>query len=186
MISGANEIFPEPVASENVGDASRQHREELEWRANFLIGDEMIAEDCVVDAGTLAEPENPDFQEWLSEWACMATIRAAIQIHQRRIAQLASTYKRRPCIHGGHTALSSDLREILVEESNGLIARLDVLCRFALVICGLEKRSAHEAALLLGVDATSVEGAYCAAIKFLEAIGCEQFQWQNDSAAVCN
>jgi len=186
MISAANKIFPEPVASENVGNAFSQHREELEWLANFLTGDEMVATACVVDAWAVAESENAGFQDWLSEWACMATIRAAIQIHQRRIAQLASTYKRRPCIHGGHLALSSDLREILVEESNGLIARLDVLCRFALVICGLEKRSAHEAALLLGVDATSVEGAYCAAIKFLEAIGCEQFQWQNDSAAVCN
>ena len=48
------------------------------------------------------------------------------------------------------------------------------------------KRQAHEAAFLLGVDQTSVEGAYCAAIKFLEVIGCEQFQRQNDFAAVCN
>ena len=186
MISAANKIFPEPAASENVGNVFSQHREELEWLANFLTGDEMIAAACVVDAGALAESENPGFQEWLSEWACVATIRSAAQIQQRRIAQLASTYKQRPCIHGGHTALSSDWREILLEESNVLAARLDVLCRFALVICGLGKRSAHEAALLLGVDATSVEGAYCAAIKFLEVIGCEQFQRQNDFAAVRN
>jgi len=186
MISAANKISPEPVASENVGNVFSQHREELEWLANFLTGDEITAAACVIDASALVESENPGFQEWLSEWTCLATIRSAVQIQQRRIAQLASTYKQRLCIHGGHAALSSDWREILVEESNLLIARLDVLCRFALVICGLEKRSAHEAALLLGVDTRSVEGAYCAALKFLEVIGCEQFQRQNDSAAVCN
>jgi hypothetical protein len=160
MISAANKIFPEPVAGENVGNVFSQHREALEWLANFLIGDERIAAACLVDAGALAESENPGFQDWLSEWVCLATIRSAAQIQQRRIAQLASTYKQRSCIHGGHRALSSDWQEILVEESNILIARLDVLCRFALVICGLEKRSAHEAALLLGVDETCVEGAY--------------------------
>ena len=67
-----------------------------------------------------------------------------------------------------------------------MIARLDVLCRFALVICGLEKRSANEAAALLGIDPAAVEGAYCAAIKYLEVISCQQFQRQNDSAAVYN
>ena len=67
-----------------------------------------------------------------------------------------------------------------------VFARLDVFCRFALVICGLEKRSAKEAALLLGVDPASVEGAYCTATKSLEVISCEQFQRQNDFAAVWN
>ncbi len=186
MMSTANDSFREPVATESIGRVFNQHREELEWLANFLTGDELIAAACVIDASALAESENPGFQEWLSEWTCLATIRSAVQIEQRRIAQLASAYKQRPCMHGGHTALSSDWREILVEESNVLIARLDVLCRFALVICGLEKRSAHEAALLLGVDPTSVEGAYCTAMKFLEVIGCEQFQRQNDFAAICN
>jgi len=82
--------------------------------------------------------------------------------------------------------LSSDWREILVEESGVVIARLDVLCRSALVICGLEKHSAYEAATLLGIDPAGVEGAYCAAIKSLEVISCEQFQRQNDFAAVYN
>ena len=82
--------------------------------------------------------------------------------------------------------LSSDWCDVLLEESSVVCARLDILCRFALVICGLEKRSANEAALLLGVDPASVEGAYCAAIKSLEVIGCEQFQQQNEFAAVWN
>jgi len=186
MMGATTRNLPEPPVREYIGRVFSQHREELEWLANFLTGDENIAAACLVDACSLTEGENPGFDEWLLKCACLATIRSAVQIQQRRIVQLSFAYTQRPCIHGGHTALSSDWREILVEESSVVIARLDVLCRSALVICGLEKRSAYEAAALLGIDPAVVEGAYCAAIKSLEVISCEQFQRQNDSAAVYN
>jgi DNA-directed RNA polymerase specialized sigma24 family protein len=186
MMGAASRNLPEPSAREYVGRVFSQHREELEWLANFLTGDETIAAACLVDACALAESETPRFQEWILKCASLATIRSAVQIQQRRIVQLSFAHKQRPCIHGGHTALSSDWCEILVEEPSVVIARLDVLCRSALVICGLERRSAYEAAALLGIDPAGVEGAYCAAIESLEVIRCEQFQQQNDSAAVYN
>ena len=162
MISAANKSFLEPAVSEYAGRVFRQNREELEWLANFLTGDETIAEACIVDACALAESENPSLEEWSSsKCACLATIRSAAQVQQQRITQLSCAYMQCPCIHGGHTALSSDWYDILMEESSVVFARLDVFCRFALVICGLEKRSANEAALLLGVHPASVEGAYC-------------------------
>ena len=186
MINAASKSFPEPAVSEYVGTVLSRNRVELEWLANFLTGDEKIAEACVVDACAKAESENPSLQEWSSTWASMSTIRSAAQIQQQRIAQLSSAYVQSGCIHGGHMTLSSDWCDVLLEESSVVCARLDILCRFALVICGLEKRSANEAALLLGVDPASVEGAYCAAIKSLEVISCEQFQRQNEFAAVWN
>jgi len=186
MISAASKSFPEPAVSEYVDIVFSQNREELEWLANFLTGDEKIAEACVVDACAQAELENPGLQEWPSKWASMSTIRSAAQILQQRIAQLSSAYMQSGYIHEGHTVLSSDWCNVLLEESSVVCARLDIFCRFALVICGLEKRSANEAALLLGVDPASVEGAYCAAIKSLEVISCEQFQRQNEFAAVWN
>jgi hypothetical protein len=186
MIDAAITSLTESAISENVGGVLNQHREELEWLANFLHGDEKIAEACVVDACALAESVSPHVQDWLLKWACLATIQSAVQIQQQRITQLAAAHKQRGCIHGGHSALSPDCRDVLVEESSVLIARLDLLSRFVLVICGLEKRSAYEAAVLLGIDRISVEGAYCAAIKRLEIISCERFQRQNDSAAAYN
>jgi len=185
-MSAAHKSFPEHASTENVRRIFKQYREELQWLATFLTGDEKTAAACVIDACALTESENPGFQEWLLEWARLATIRSAVQIQQRRIAQLNPVYMQCPCTHRGHPALSADSAELLVEESHLLVAKLDVLCRFVLVICGLEKRSAGEAAVLLGVDRTSVEGAYCAAIRFLEVIGCEQIQRQNEFAAVCN
>jgi hypothetical protein len=185
MISAASRSFTEPAVSEYVGTVFSQNREELEWLANFLTGDEKIAEACVVDACAQAELENPGLQEWPSTWASISTIRSAAQIQQQRIAELSSAYMQSGCIHGEPT-VSSDWCDVLLEESSVVCARLDIFCRFALVICGLEKRSANEAALLLGVDPASVEGAYCAAIKSLEVISCEQFQRQNEFAAVWN
>jgi hypothetical protein len=186
MISAASKSCTEPAVGECVGTVFSQNREELKWLAIFLIGDAKIAEACVVDACAQAESEKPDLQEWPSKWASMSTIRSAAQIQQQRIAQLSSAYLQSGCIHGGHMVLSSDWFDVLLEESRVVCARLDILCRFALVICGLEKRSANEAALLLGVDPASVEGAYCAAIKSLEVISCELFQRQNEFAAVWN
>ena len=186
MIGAASRNLQEPPAREYLGRVFSQHREELEWLANFLTGDEKIAEACVVDACAQAELENPSFQEWPSTWASMSTIRSAAQIQQQRIAQLSSAYMQSGCIHGEDTVLSSDWCDVLLEESSVVCARLDIFCRFALVICGLEKLSANEAALLLGVDPAGVEGAYCAAIKSLEVISCQQFQRQNDSAAMWN
>ena len=183
MISAANKSFLEPAVSEYAGTVFRQNREELEWLANFLTGDEKIAEACIVDACAQAESENPSLEEWSSS---KSTIRSAAQVQQQRITQLSCAYVECGCIHGGHTALSSDWYDILIEESSVVFARLDIFCRFALVICGLEKRSANEAALLLGVHPASVEGAYCTAIKCLEVISCEHFQRQNDFAAVYN
>lgn len=182
----ASTSFLGTLASVNVGAVFSDYHDELEWLATFLTGDEKLGAACVIDACALAESESSGFQEWLLEWARLATIRSAVQIHQRRIAHLSPAYMQRPCIHGGHPALSAASVEHLVENSRWIMTRLDVLCRFALVICGLEKRSAQKAALLLGVDRTSVEGAYCTAIKFLEVIGCEQFRAQNGFAATCN
>jgi hypothetical protein len=185
-MSTASTSFPEHLDTETVGGVFSGYREELEWLGSFLTGDEQIGAACVIDACALAESKNPGFQGWLLEWARLATIRSAVQIQQRRIAQLSFAYMQHRCIHGGHPALSADSVERLVEESSWIMRRLDVLCRFALVICGIEKRSAQQAASLLGVDRTSVEGAYCTAIKCLEVIGCGQFEGQNEFAAVCN
>jgi len=186
MISAANTSLTESAINENVGGVLIQNREGLEWLANFLLGDEKIAEACVVDACALAESVSPGVQDWPLKWACLTMIQSAVQMQQVRITQLAAAYKQRGCIHGGHTALSSDWRDVLVEESSVLIARLDALSRFALVICGLQKRSINEAAVLLGIDPAGVEGAYCSAIKSLEVTGCEHFQRQDTSAAMYN
>jgi len=42
MTGAASRNLPEPPAREYIGRVFSQHREELEWLANFLTGDEEI------------------------------------------------------------------------------------------------------------------------------------------------
>jgi hypothetical protein len=186
MISAATRCHSEGVQTHGIGRVFSDYREELEWLANFLTDNEKLAAACVVDACALAQSQNPDFEEWLLQWARLSTMRSAVEIQRSRIVQLSAVYKRRSCIHGGHKALSEDYFDLVVEESSVLVSRLDVLCRCALVLCGIEKQPAREAACFLGVDPASVENAYCAALHFLEVTGCEQLQRQDSLAAVCN
>ena len=186
MMSAAMMCHSEERQTHGIGRIFGNYQEELQWLANFLTGDERLAVACVVDACALAKSQNPDFEEWLLQWARLSTMRSAVEIQHSRIVRLAAVYKRRPCIHGGHKALSEDSFDLVVEESNVLVSRLDVLCRCALVLCGIEKQPAREAAFFLGVDPASVENAYCTALHFLEVIGCEQLQRQDNLAAICN
>jgi len=186
MSSAATPFVSEHAGTQGIGKVFCQYREELEWLANLLTGDESVAVACVVDARALAESQTLGLEDWLLKWARLATIRSVVQVQRSRIAQLSLAYMRRPCTHGGHTALSQDSLELVIEESGFLISQLDLLCRCAIVICGMERRTTQEAALLLGIDAASVEGAYCAALQFLEVIGCEQFRQRDDFPAVCN
>ncbi len=168
------------------GKVFSDYREELEWLANFLTGDEKLAAACVVDACTLAKSQNQDFQDWLLQWAHLGTIRSVVEIQHVRIAQLSVVYNQRPCNHGGHKALSQNSLDLLIGESDVLLSKLDVLCRCALVICGIGKKPAREAAELLGVDPGVVESAYCTALHVLEVLGCEELQREDNLAAICN
>ena len=122
----------------------------------------------------------------MMRWARSETIRTAIQVQRVRIAQLSSTYERPICLHGSHAELSPDSIELVVEEGSLLVLKLDVLCRCALVICGIEKRPVHDAASLLGVNDCVVRSAYCNALEYLDVIRCERFQSEYNYSAVCN
>lgn len=186
IIETSNSVQP-PGCSVRARGVFTQYREELQWLATFLTGDNTIGQACVIDACALSDSENLPFQEWLLEWARLATIRSAAEMQKQKIAQLCAGPPHKPCIHGGHSGLTAASIEFVAEQSGLLLRKLDVLCRFALVLCGLEKRPVTEAALLLDVDSLSIENAYCAALRWLGRIGCHQFQSVNEvAAAACD
>ncbi len=174
--------------------ASQEHIQEIfsefclefEWLAYFITGDHSTAAACVVDACSLSRSHNHLFAEWLLQWARYATIRSALHTQSARIWQLSVNYPQPTCVHDKHGLLSADLVELLVPESDRLLNQLDVISRAALLICGIEKHSVTEAAVMIGVSSVCIRAAYCAGLQALEVLECEQFSQDHEFAAVYN
>ena len=185
MISTAHENRSAVAARDDVRSNFSQCLTGLEWLAFFLTGDDGVATACVIDACGVALPSDNALDNSMLQRARYGTIRTAVQMQRVRIAQVSSTYECRMCVHRTHAELSPETIELLIEE-NSLVTKLDVLCRCALVICGIEKRPLQEAASLLGVTQSVLRAAYCKALEYLDVIQCERFRDACDYAAVCN
>jgi DNA-directed RNA polymerase specialized sigma24 family protein len=160
------------ATADEIRAAFTEHREELAWLAGFLTGDETLAAACIMDARKLAQSESKVDQEWLWTSARDATIRSALDVQRERIAQLSSAYDHRACIYEQHAAppLDIDTLEFLVRESDEIRLRLDSICRFVLVLRGIENRRSREVARLLGISEHAVEAACCVALQSIDVI----------------
>ena len=185
MLSTRMEYRSAFASYEDVRKVFRECRVELEWLAYFITGDRDAAASCVVDAGGLSQSHHQVFEEWLSRWARYATIRLALRSQKTRIDQLSVCYAQPACVHEKHDLLSVDLIELLMIEADVLVSRLDIISRAALVICGIEKHSVSEAALLLGVSSACVRAAYCQGLQSLDVLRREQFTQEHEYAVAC-
>ena len=140
----------------------------LRWLAVFLTGDEKLADACIVDACTIAEAQTPDFHEWLIHWAARATVGCVLHRQHADIVELATKYEKSEPDHRRHPALSPEYFLSLVKNSEDIHARLDVLCRFVLVLRGIANDSYDKVAAQLGISRSAVEGAYCVGFDALE------------------
>ena len=140
----------------------------LHWLAFFLIGDDKLAEACIVDACTIAHTQTPIFHEWLINWAARATLRCALQGQQTHIAELATQYEKGEPLHVERPPLLAKYFRLLISNSEQIYARMDVLCRFVLVMRGIAKDSCDEVATQLGVSPRAVERAYCVAFDTIQ------------------
>jgi hypothetical protein len=145
----------------------------LRWLAVFPIGNEKLAADCIVDACTIAQTQTPVFHKWLVHWAARATVACALQIERGRIAELAPDYEKSESVHREHPPLSVKYFGLLIRNSEDIHARLDVLCRFVLVLRGIAKDSCNEVAAQLGISQSAVERAYCVAYDTLDLVSNE-------------
>jgi hypothetical protein len=174
------------TSAEGIRTAFIENDLALTWLAEFLTNDEMVASACVIDACTLTQREYEMGQEWFLSWLRDATIHSVLDIQRSRIAQLSPAYDRGGCIHGHHGPLSQDMIEFVASESGAIRHQLDVLCRFVLILCGVEQRPSGEAALLLGISTHAVEVAYCTALEWLEIVRCQAILESSDFVAGCN
>ena len=142
----------------------------LHWLAVFLLEDEELAEACIVDACTIAQTQTPVFHEWLVHWAARATVACALQIERACVTELAPEYEKSESVYLEHPLLSPEYFRLLIKNSEDIHARLDVLCRFVLVLHGLAKDACNEVAAQLGISQSAVERAYGAAYDTLDLV----------------
>ncbi len=150
--------------------AFAEHREELEWLAFFLTGNQDLVQPCMVDACALAVSQKQVFLDWLEHWSRRAIILSATEMQQSRITQLGAAYRRHPCPHREHASLTPEEIALLRTHPNDIVGRIDVLCRFALVMRGIEEYPTRQSALMLGVNGVAFEAAYCAALESLQML----------------
>ena len=142
----------------------------LHWLAFFLIGDDKLADSCVVDACTIAQTQTPVFHEWLVHWAARATLRCALRSQHARITELAIEYEKGEAVPVERPPLLKNYFRSLIRNSEDIHNRLDVLCRFALIMRGIAKDSLGEVATQLGVSPRAVERAYCVAFDTIQLV----------------
>ena len=163
--------------AEEIRAAFTEHRRELTWLAEFLTDDELMASACVADARNLTDNNEDEIcQDCIGRWHREATILSALDLKQTRIAELSSVYESYEYdvfVGQQHPPLSLDRIDLVVRESDVIRLRLDSLCRFVLILCGVEQCSTGDAALLLGISKHAVEAAYSSALESLEVIYCQ-------------
>jgi hypothetical protein len=145
------------------------HHNALQWLAAFLLGDDEGSDRYIIDASTLADTQTPDFHDWLVHWAARATLRRALETKRKQIAELAAEYDRNEPVDCKHDPLSPQQFRILIRNSEAIRERLDVLCRFVLVIRGIGKEPPDEVAAQLAIGTGAVERAYCVALESVNA-----------------
>jgi hypothetical protein len=186
MITKAIENSPALVGRECIQMVFSRYQTELEWLAYFVTGDKRVAAACVADACTLSPSHNDFFDEWLLTWARHATMRIAVQAVAARLHQFSAIYEQQTTAECECLPVVCVDIALIKEESRSFIGRLDVLSRCALIICGVYERSFPETAFLLGVGKSSLEKAYCVALKAVEVIRLERLSETSQFAAVCN
>ncbi len=158
------------ATAEDIRNVFGDYHNGLHWLAVFLIGDEELAHQCAVDACTIAQTQTPIFHEWLIQWAALATLRSALLRQHAPVAELAREYENGEPAHVQRPPLLAEHFRLLVEYSEDIHARLDVLCRFVLVMRGIAKESLDEVAAKLGISRSAVERAYCVAFDTLATV----------------
>jgi DNA-directed RNA polymerase specialized sigma24 family protein len=154
---------------EDIRNAFGDYNNVLRWLAAFLTGDDSLAQDCVVDACTIAESQTSDFHEWLVHGGARATVRCTLQREHIKIAELAPKYEiGEPAPE--HPPLPVKQFLWLINNAAEIHARLDVLCRSVLVLRGIAKDSYDEVATQLGISRSAVEQAYSVAFDALTMV----------------
>jgi len=147
--------------------AFAEQRESLYRTALIITGNSMLAEQCIIDAGSLTNTNKYAFREWLVQWGQLATARVAVNAVRSSIREITAQYATWNCSHRKHKPLSPAEIETCRElDAQTVIQQLDVLARAVFVLHGCQGVSLSECVHLLNVPIPCAIGAYCTALQW--------------------
>jgi DNA-directed RNA polymerase specialized sigma24 family protein len=155
------------ASSHEIQSAFVDQRNHLNWIALLITGDQVLADQAVINASDLSASNSSVFRDWLIRWTNAATVRAAVREVRDLISASASHYIDSSCEPPDDDLLSNDqldsLRHVATRD---IVAALDPLARSALVLRGIQHLSIAECALLLDMPRQIIAAAYCQALRW--------------------
>lgn len=154
--------------------------------ALLITGDQVTADQSVVNACDMTVEGHSPFRDWLIEWAKAATITSAISKCGGAIRGCEAAYKNLRCSHSEHLSqgdraeCEATLNVILQTDPGIVIAELDPLSRAILVLRVAIRSSIQDCVVRLNVSRAAVLAANCRAMTWLHDL---QLRSQCDQAA---
>lgn len=163
--------------------AFEHQREELTNLASFLTGSGELADVCLIDAYDLCLENGNSWEGSLDSKVRRATFQSAMDLQAPMLAALRPIYSKRHCPHGQHAPVSPEVLTILTSQVPRALVRLDVMCRFALVLRASQDYSPEESAIVLGVSREVLEAVYCSALRALSEFADELLELRDEGAS---
>jgi len=155
------------ASSHEIQSAFVDQRDHLHWIALLITGDQVLADQAVINASDLSATNSSVFRDWLIRWTNAATVRAAVREVRDLISASASRYIDSPCEPPDNDLLSNEQLDSLRHvDTRDIVAALDPLARSALVLRGIQHASIGDCALLLDVPRRIVVAAYHQALRW--------------------
>jgi DNA-directed RNA polymerase specialized sigma24 family protein len=155
------------ASSHEIQSAFVDQRNHLNWIALLITGDQVLADQAVINASDLSASNSSVFRDWLIRWTNAATVRAAVREVRDLISASASHYIDSSCEPPDDDLLSNDQLDSLRHvDTRDIVAALDPLARSALVLRGIQHLSIAECALLLDMPRQIIAAAYCQALRW--------------------
>jgi DNA-directed RNA polymerase specialized sigma24 family protein len=153
------------ASSHEIHSAFVEQHDYLNWIALLITGDQVLADQAVINASGLSASHSSAFRDWLAEWTKSATARAAVREVRDLISASASCYTNSTCENAdGNVFSNGQIASLRHIDPRDIIAALDPLARSALVLRGIQQSSIAECALLLNMPSRIVAAAYCHAL----------------------
>jgi DNA-directed RNA polymerase specialized sigma24 family protein len=155
------------ASSLEIQSAFAEQRDYLNWIALLITGDQVLADEAVINASGLSARHSSVFRDWLAGWTKSATVRAAVRQVRGLISASASSYTNPTWGNADCDVFSdSQIASLRHVDPRGIIAALDPLARSALVLRGIQHSSIADCALLLDMPPRIVAAAYCEALRW--------------------